>query len=580
VRIYACSLGLDPARLVPGEDLVLSVDVAHGTDLPLGVAALDHLDLDGRRQVDVRAHHALVQWRRCYDERLTIEQVCWPFVWEYELFSRVFVPVIGTIMAIQSALRGRRPGSLLWCEQDESVPDLVRLAAAQAGWEVSIAPGGRSRGCSSNRRGARPVRRARQILFAAATSVGLPSRLRAHSVLFSSYWPMMPVLDRMLDDRRWRPAIVATNRPIGVRRSLRAAAQGGWTGRPGPRARHCADAKMSAAVKAVSEMPGPIELDGISVERCLHKRCIEIARRRGTDDLAIGVMLRRALDRTRVHSVLVPYDHEPRSRLLVSIAKQAGIPTIVFQHGAYVIPTELHDMTVADVSAVWSPEIAAPIQFAAPPWVIGYPLTHEPPPPTRTRTGDGSPRAVVMAQSWELGSMLIDPRDVMRHYLTAVGAIRHTLPGALITLRPHPTDDLGPARELCRRFPDLRIDVATDLVTLLRDCDVCIGGPSTGTLQAALVGAPAILLNVTGRDWYWPLGGNTTVPIARSEPELSGWLKSWARGEALPGREDLLAGLGAGGQDSSERLLARLQGLRPQERIRQGDCERAADRSA
>jgi hypothetical protein len=78
---------------------------------------------------------------------------------------------------------------------------------------------------------------------------------------------------------------------------------------------------------------------------------------------------------------------------------------------------------------------------------------------------------------------------------------------------------------------------------------------STATVQTALVGTPVIVLNVFGFDWAWPLGGDSEVPVARSADELAGWLKRWAAGETLPGREDLLGALGAGRPDPTGALL-------------------------
>ena len=61
---------------------------------------------------------------------------------------------------------------------------------------------------------------------------------------------------------------------------------------------------------------------------------------------------------------------------------------------------------------------------------------------------------------------------------------------------------------------------------------------------------------MTGFDWPWPLGGDTAVPVANSESQLADVLKSWRGGAVLPGREDLLDGLGADNGDATARLLA------------------------
>ena len=49
------------------------------------------------------------------------------------------------------------------------------------------------------------------------------------------------------------------------------------------------------------------------------------------------------------------------------------------------------------------------------------------------------------------------------------------------------------------------------------------------------------------------------MPIARNREELEQWLERWGRGEPIPGREELLAALGADGGDPTERLLGLLE---------------------
>ena len=54
--------------------------------------------------------------------------------------------------------------------------------------------------------------------------------MRRGSVLFRSYWQLMGVLDRMIEDPDARPAISIRKRPSGVQRQLRTVLQGGWLG--------------------------------------------------------------------------------------------------------------------------------------------------------------------------------------------------------------------------------------------------------------------------------------------------------------------------------------------------------------
>src|SRR5262249_8763459 len=96
----------------------------------------------------------------------------------------------------------------------------------------------------------------------------------------------------------------------------------------------------------------------------------------------------------------------------------------------------------------------------------------------------------------------------------------------------------------------------TPALDLLARSHVCVGTFSTATLQAALTDTAVVVLNLVGREWGWPLGGDTPVPVARSTQELAD-----ARGElrrlpdARPGQKALLDALGATDGDSVDRLL-------------------------
>jgi ADP-heptose:LPS heptosyltransferase len=161
------------------------------------------------------------------------------------------------------------------------------------------------------------------------------------------------------------------------------------------------------------------------------------------------------------------------------------------------------------------------------------------------------------------GFARIDGRIWMRQYETAIRAVRERIPEAQIVLRPHPSEGLGAARVVTERFPgELEIDGASPILDYLESCDLCIGGVTAATLQAALVGTPVIALNLTGFDWRWPLGGETTVPIARSPEELGDALDRWRAEGVLPGREALLDALGADGGDGPGRFLAVLEAAR------------------
>jgi len=211
--------------------------------------------------------------------------------------------------------------------------------------------------------------------------------------------------------------------------------------------------------------------------------------------------------------VLGTYDAEPFPRLVISLAREASIPTFLLAHGAYLMPETLLDMESGDAVAVYSEAVAVPgMRRDRPVHVVGYPLLYREP---DRRARANPPRVVVLGQNGHPYTSRFDERLVPRHYRVALAALRASLPGAEIVLRPHPSQDLGPIRATLADFAPARteIDASSPLDGLLASADLCIGSLSTATLQAALQGTEVVVLNVTGFTWTWPLGGDTPVPI-------------------------------------------------------------------
>jgi hypothetical protein len=210
---------------------------------------------------------------------------------------------------------------------------------------------------------------------------------------------------------------------------------------------------------------------------------------------------------------------------------------------------------------LWSRAVAPPItNLERPIHVVGYPEPRPSAPPTRPAPGGERPRVLVLAQPTLPGMGLTNPRIAMRQYATAVDALLERRPGARIVLRPHPSAGLDAEHALQERYPDatFEIDRGSTILDALAACDLCVGTITTATLQAALVGTPVVALNLMGFEWSWPLGGETTVPVARDSRELGACLDVWLQGAPLAGREDLLAALGARaeGDDPTDRMLA------------------------
>src|SRR5262249_17902507 len=150
-----------------------------------------------------------------------------------------------------------------------------------------------------------------------------------------------------------------------------------------------------------------------------------LAAERAAADLANASFLRSAFRRARPAAVVVPFDVGPEHRLTVRAAQEAGIPTLVVQHGAYLEQSVVGDLQRADSVAIWSaaagPGLGARTNGGQ---VVGYPGAL----PIR-RPRDAAPYTIaVLGQGIERWTSVIDARLELRHYTTAVEAVLTAVP--------------------------------------------------------------------------------------------------------------------------------------------------------
>ncbi|MDP2710629.1 MAG: hypothetical protein Q8O56_05375, partial [Solirubrobacteraceae bacterium] len=229
--MHATSRGLDPRRLVAGSDLVLDPDPAHGIDLPDGVLAHDGLDPEVCLQIHDASLATLARCRELVDEALTVDGLCLSWLWELEI-EWALATLVYRAEALRRAVERFDVDVLTLAGDDRRSRLLAAAVAAATGLDVVERRDAPPADRPSPPRGSR-VRGARQHAVTVVRELGLPSRLRPGSTVFVSYWPLMPLLDRMLADRRLRPAVLLQRPPSGPSRSLRAARRGGWVGAPG-----------------------------------------------------------------------------------------------------------------------------------------------------------------------------------------------------------------------------------------------------------------------------------------------------------------------------------------------------------
>jgi hypothetical protein len=362
----------------------------------------------------------------------------------------------------------------------------------------------------------------------------------------------------MLADGSWRPAIPVQSRPPGPRRFFCAVRRGGWVGAPGPlRRRRAGRIAARAAARVAGGQVPDVDVLGMPLGASLHAAAVAVIRHRAARDLANAAVLRRALGTGRIAQVIAPNDVEADTRLAVRLAQEASVRTVCVCHGAYVLPQPVSDLEVCDEVALWTRAVAPPItNWNRPIHFVGYPLPHSRVPTRRPRDRE-RPRIMVPSQSWLRSTAMMDTRIVMRQYVMALEAIARRLPHARVVLRPHPAHDLSPVRYVTERFAglDLSVDITSDIMDLVSGVDLVIGSASTATFQAALAGTPVIMLATAAFEWNWPLGGDASVPVARSADDLVESLDRWAREGTVPGADDLLAAIGADGGDGTDRLL-------------------------
>jgi hypothetical protein len=216
------------------------------------------------------------------------------------------------------------------------------------------------------------------------------------------------------------------------------------------------------------------------------------------------------------------------------------------------------DLELADEVVAWSDITGSVIKERERAiHVTGYPLAHRIEPARRPRRKGA--RVLVLVQGAEHLTARMPARTASVHCATALTAVVRVLPDARVTLRPHPSHSIAGIEAARARFPDFAVDIdrSTPIVDLIRHHDICVGAQSTAVFEAALTGIPVVVLNVTSFEWNWPLGGDTPVPVARNSDQLSAILAklTMTNGGEPPGRQELLAVLGATGHDGSARLV-------------------------
>jgi hypothetical protein len=300
----------------------------------------------------------------------------------------------------------------------------------------------------------------------------------------------------------------------------------------------------------------PIDVLDCAVGDLLAGELRTFVRERARRDLAFRRVLDRAFAGSRARCVVVPFDVPAEARLLVAVARTAGIPTIVVQHGGYLEAERFPDLQVADTVALWSKTAAAAADGRTHDIVVvGYPGTT---PGARAASRAGRRTFLVLGESLYTTTCARDARQMQRHLVAAIDGVLAVEPDARIVLRPHPSSGSFAADGVRMRYPDadVVVDTTSDIFALLRTSDICVGTYSTAAMQAALVDTPVVLLSIAQEQFPWPLDGSSGVPVVHSSDELGAAIRAILRnGSLVPGRDELLTALGAMTGGGAERLV-------------------------
>lgn len=547
VRLRATSAGSDPETLVPGRDLALEAPRRHGELLPHGVLLDDLLSAEARDEIDREAIDRLAAWRSRCEAVLTIDGVSLPHVWETELLAEVFLPETRIVSGLLAAFTDGGPRRTEW--QDPDAERASCLAAVLAPLRIGLSELGEAvpppsypSVLASSRR---PSLRYRAVSRALRT-VGVPQWVRGTVYLFP-YWHLGPVFERLGSSDELRPVLDPSRLPPGpLKALLRNAARGGWVGHANANERRLSRrlvARALSSAAAQAEQPDPLD-------RLLQTRALRMLEQRAGDTLAAVKRIRAGLGVERVRLALLPFDSPPEARVVVQAARDAEVPTVVVQHGFGTPEPNEPDKSLADTVAVWSDWDVEHSAGRVPGTVVltGNPgVTQLARPASKSRKAGPSGRTLVLVEYASRISVRVDNRIACRHVGAALAALARARPRTLVTIRPHPSDHEPEIfAELASRYPalEVRVDAASSIEDLIGAADLCIGAISTASLQAAVAGAPVILLNMTGRPAPWPFDGSGDVPVASSADELAEAIPEALAATSVRGQEQLARALG------------------------------------
>jgi hypothetical protein len=554
-------LWVDPdaaASADPGRDLVLEPPNAHFADFAHGTLLDDLLDGESRQALDAESRAPLEAWRAARADVLTLDGIDLSWVWYVELLADVFLPDVRSVSGLQRVL-GPEVERVELFRADADLANCLGTVLRRRGVDV-LHSQPVATPTSYPRPRAAPWRipvhqRLYRSLLAAA---GLPSWVRGN-VLVLPYWHLSGMYERMGRIDGLVPVADPAALPaLEPRTLIRVLAKGGWVGRPNAVQIRRSARRLATAI-ASGRGQGYDWDDPLG--ELLDRRALRLIEQRAAPTLANVRCIERSLASRRVRGVLLSWDSPPIARTVLAAARRAGKPSVLVEHGFWAEPND-PDKTESDAAGVWSGVVCRELAPRARGRVVVTGNPGIPASPSLPNNGPaGQACTLVVPEYASRVSNWVHARVAPALVETALDALQRTRPGTLALLRPHPADyDSSGYATLRERFPALRmeVDVSSPIGEVISRADLCIGGVSTATLQAALAGVPILFLNVAGVARPYPFDASGTIPTAETADELAPLITEALVGQRQPERSVIEDALGVR-PDAPERVLALLR---------------------
>ena len=539
-------------ELVVGRDLVLEPPPRHLVPAPFGTLLDDHFTMDDRVQLNGEASSRLAAWQADQDAALTVGDACLPWIWEVELMSEVYLPVLRGVQGLRRVLERSLVRHVEVRNADPELAGCLSAALGAAELVVDVDHASAVPVPSYPSLLVNPWKRtlAARLRQGLIRPLGVPGVSRGN-VYFLPYWSLQGLHRRLLGE----PALVPVHDPFMVPAGplgwrLRALARGGWSGRPNALQVARSTRRVHRAVKP----PAATAVAGL--EDLLEIRSRRVLEQRAGDTPAMVRSMARVLSDSRVRGAILPFDSPPFARMVLSACRVTGRPSVLVQHGFHAEPMD-PDKAEADLVTVWSEHDREALEGRrrGPTVVTGNPAADR---VTPSRIDAPRERTMVLTDLTSRLSMWPSLRMTAEQLEMSLEALTRARPGTSVILRPHPGDwDVASYEDFDDRFPELNVEVdqASSIDQVIARCDLCLSGVSTATLQAAMAGLPVVFVNPGAKHRPWPFdGGDDGFPMATDVAELVDAIpKALARRGELP-PASVLEAYGVTG-DATERIV-------------------------